>query len=136
MLLVGGVSSSALAVVTIAGIMGIAAWPQRLLFASLWSFLAAVAFVSARPKVQLRPEGIRIVNRLRTVVVRWDEFRRFVTRRAYLRQYMGHVETTDGRFIPVQVLVTRGELGGGDPRLEGMVARLNEMADSGKFRAR
>jgi len=135
-LLAGGLSSSALAVMTVVGVMEITAWPQRLLFASLWSTLAVLALVSARPKVRLRREGIRIVNRFRTVVVPWDEFHRFVTRRAYLRQYMGHVETVDGRFIPVQVLVTRGELGGRDSRLEAMVARLNEMADSGKFPAR
>jgi len=136
MLLVAGSSSIALGVLTIVGAMEIEAWPPRLLFATFWFSLGLLACIDLRPKVALRPEGVRVVNRLKTVVVPWNEFERFVPQRAYLRQYMGHVETRDGRTIPVQILVTRGELGGLDSRLEGMVARLNEMAGSDRSASR
>lgn len=112
MLLAGGTSSIALGVLTIVGAMEIEAWPLRLLFATFWFALGLLACVDLRLKVALRPEGVCVVNRLKTIVVPWNEFERFMSQRAYLRQYMGHVATRDGRTIPVQVLVTRGELGG------------------------
>lgn len=134
MLLAAGVSAILLGALTIAGAMGIKAWPQRALFSILWFAIAALALVSLRPKVSLSPDGVRVINRFRTLVVPWSQFQRFVARRAYLNQYMGHIDTLDGRSIPVQVLVTRGELGGRDSRLEQMVRRLNELAESEEFR--
>jgi hypothetical protein len=114
--------------------MEIEAWPTDFCSPPSGSHWVCLPLSTLRPKVALRPEGVRIVNRLKTVVVSWNEFERFVPQRAYLRQYMGHVETRDGLTIPVQVLVTRGELGGLDSRLEGMVAGLHKMAGSDRFR--
>jgi hypothetical protein len=92
--------------------------------------LALLAFASARARVVLGRDGVRIVNHYVTKAIPWSEFDGFVVRRAYLRLYRGYVARWDGRFVGASVLETRGVLGGSDRELDLVVDQLNQMAMS------